>query len=74
MTFRGLQAESAAQGQIHRDIAKDIQTLVVEPFNVWAQDYKVLMLMHALTSFNPCQTGAARREQGDCFESLVTLL
>lgn len=47
MTFRGLQAESVAQGQIHRDIAKDLETLVVEPFNVWAQGYKVLMFMHA---------------------------
>ncbi|KIJ65674.1 hypothetical protein HYDPIDRAFT_175034 [Hydnomerulius pinastri MD-312] len=40
MAFRGLQAESAAQGQIHRDIAKDLQTLVAEPFNKWAQGYK----------------------------------
>ena len=62
MTFRGLQAESAAQGQIHRDIAKDLQTLVVEPFYVWAQGYKVLVFMHASTSFNPCKIGAALRE------------
>ncbi|KAI6041923.1 hypothetical protein EDC04DRAFT_2665238 [Pisolithus marmoratus] len=40
MTFRGLQDESIAQGKIHREIAKDLQTLVAEPFNKWAQLYK----------------------------------
>lgn len=54
MTFRGLQVESIAQGQIHRDIAKDLQTLVVEPFNVWAQSYKVFMFLHAWTPCNLC--------------------
>lgn len=41
MTFRGLQDESAAQARIHRGIARDLQTLVADPFNNWAQDYKV---------------------------------
>lgn len=55
MTFRGLQAQSVAQGQIHRDIAKDLQTLVIEPFHVWAQGYKVLLSMFVLASFNPAK-------------------
>lgn len=54
VTFRGLQAESVAQGQIHRDIANDLQTLVLEPFSDWAQGYKVPMPIRARTSFNPC--------------------
>ncbi|KAH0836666.1 hypothetical protein J3R83DRAFT_8385 [Lanmaoa asiatica] len=52
MTFRGLQAESAAQGQIHRDIAKDLQTLVVEPFNLWAQNHKERLSASKATTLN----------------------
>ncbi|KAI9464211.1 hypothetical protein HD554DRAFT_2206321 [Boletus coccyginus] len=52
MTFRGLQAESAAQGQVHRDIAKDLQTLVVEPFYVWAQGYKERLSASKATALN----------------------
>ncbi|KAL4063091.1 hypothetical protein J3A83DRAFT_4297301 [Scleroderma citrinum] len=40
MAFRGLQDESLAQGKIHRDIARDLQTLVAEPFDDWAEKYK----------------------------------
>ncbi|KAF9245227.1 hypothetical protein BU15DRAFT_41061 [Melanogaster broomeanus] len=52
MTFRGLQAESVAQGHIHRDIAKDLQTLVAEPFNVWAQGYKERLSTSKATALN----------------------
>ncbi|KAG9312988.1 hypothetical protein JVU11DRAFT_6426 [Chiua virens] len=52
MTFRGLQAESAAQGQIHRDTSKDLQTLVVEPFHVWAQGYKERLSTSKATALN----------------------
>ncbi len=41
MTFRGLQSESAAQGQTHKNIAKELETLVVDPFDDWAKGYKV---------------------------------
>ncbi len=41
MTFRGLQDESAAQGQAHKSIAKELETLVVDPFDEWAQGFKV---------------------------------
>ncbi|EEB88730.1 hypothetical protein MPER_13262, partial [Moniliophthora perniciosa FA553] len=40
MTFQGLKAESASQGQIHRSIAKELETLVADPFAEWAQGYK----------------------------------
>ncbi|KAF8920600.1 hypothetical protein CPB85DRAFT_495616 [Mucidula mucida] len=40
MTFRGLQSESAAQGQTHKNIAKELETLVVDPFDDWAKGYK----------------------------------
>ncbi|KAF9045812.1 hypothetical protein BDZ89DRAFT_979706 [Hymenopellis radicata] len=40
MTFRGLQSESAAQGQTHKNIAKELGTLVVDPFDDWAEGYK----------------------------------
>lgn len=41
MAFRGLQAESKAQGEAHKAIAKELNTLVADPFNEWAQGYKV---------------------------------
>ena len=41
MSFRGLQAESAAQGEVHRAIAKELESLVVEPFEDWARGHKV---------------------------------
>jgi hypothetical protein len=41
MTFRGLQAESVNQGQVHNSIANELTTLVVDPFDNWAQAYKV---------------------------------
>lgn len=44
MAFRGLQAESAAQGQVHKNIAKELETLVVDPFDDWAQSYKVSVI------------------------------
>ncbi|TFK32789.1 hypothetical protein BDQ12DRAFT_474872 [Crucibulum laeve] len=40
MAFRGLQAESAAQGQAHKAIAKELDTLVADPFADWAQGYR----------------------------------
>ncbi|GLB41896.1 putative protein with domain found in Dishevelled, Egl-10, and Pleckstrin (DEP) [Lyophyllum shimeji] len=39
MAFRGLQAESVAQGQAHRTIAKELDTLVADPFEEWARAY-----------------------------------
>jgi hypothetical protein len=41
MAFRGLQAESTAQGQAHNSIAKELSTLVADPFDDWARSYKV---------------------------------
>ena len=41
MTFGGLQAESVAQGEVHRAIAKELETLVVDPFEDWARGHKV---------------------------------
>jgi hypothetical protein len=43
MAFRGLQAESETQGQVHKDISKDLRALVADPFNEWAQGYEVNM-------------------------------
>ncbi|KAG5649730.1 hypothetical protein H0H81_002332 [Sphagnurus paluster] len=39
MAFRGLQAESVAQGQAHKSIAKELETLVADPFEDWARGY-----------------------------------
>jgi hypothetical protein len=41
MAFRGLQQESAAQGQAHNNISKELTNLVADPFDDWAQSYKV---------------------------------
>lgn len=40
MAFRGLQAESAAQGAAHRTIANELTTLVADPFANWANGYR----------------------------------
>ncbi|KAL0953557.1 hypothetical protein HGRIS_004778 [Hohenbuehelia grisea] len=40
MAFRGLQAESVAQGQAHKSISKELHTLVADPFSEWAEGYK----------------------------------
>ncbi|KAF8957472.1 hypothetical protein BDZ97DRAFT_1846365 [Flammula alnicola] len=40
MAFRGLQAESASQGQAHNSIANELTTLVADPFDDWARSYK----------------------------------
>jgi len=44
MTFRGLQAEAVSQGQAHLNIAKELESLVADPFDQWAQGYKVCAL------------------------------
>ena len=41
MAFRGLQAESAAQGEAHRTVAKELKELVADPFAEWAAGHKV---------------------------------
>ncbi|KAL9713703.1 Rho-GTPase-activating protein 8 [Leucoagaricus gongylophorus] len=40
LAFRGLQAESTAQGQAHRSIAKELIILVADPFEEWSEGYK----------------------------------
>jgi hypothetical protein len=44
MAFRGLQAESETQGQIHQVIAKELNNLVAGPFDQWTDGYKVGLL------------------------------
>lgn len=41
MAFRGLQAESVAQSNAHRDIAKELTDLVAGPFDEWAAGHRV---------------------------------
>ena len=60
MAFRGLQVESATQGQAHNNIAKELTTLVADPFEDWASGYKVC---GHLNSFFPAdQNGCCRTE------------
>ncbi|KAH8116279.1 hypothetical protein DFH11DRAFT_1828006 [Phellopilus nigrolimitatus] len=40
MAFRGLQAESHAQGEAHRSVAKELKDLVADPFDEWARGHK----------------------------------
>jgi hypothetical protein len=51
MAFRGLQSQSVAQGQAHKSIARELQTLVAEPFDEWAQGHKVCPSYHPLFSY-----------------------
>ena len=48
MAFRGLQAESAAQGEALMSVAKELRELVAEPFAQWAAGHKVYILSFQL--------------------------
>lgn len=63
MTFRGLQAESVNQGQAHNSIAKELTTLVVDPFDYWAQAYKVKIYLSSLHVLIRSITGASKSDQ-----------
>jgi hypothetical protein len=41
MTFRGLQAEGARQGDVHKNISHELHTLVADPFAQWAEGHRV---------------------------------
>ncbi len=41
MAFRGIQAETAQQGDVHKSIARELQHLVADPFEGWAKGYHV---------------------------------
>ena len=41
MAFRGIQAETAEQGSVHKSIARELQQLVADPFEEWAKGYHV---------------------------------
>lgn len=41
MAVRGIQAETAQQGGVHKSIARELQHLVADPFERWAKDYHV---------------------------------
>jgi hypothetical protein len=59
MAFRGLQAESVAQGEAHKSIAKELHTLVADPFQDWAQGYRVnRFLISSFSLLTPrCRSG-----------------
>ena len=40
MAFRGLQAESIAQGEVHKNIARDLESMVADPFEAWADGHR----------------------------------
>ncbi|KAJ3908094.1 hypothetical protein F5879DRAFT_794340 [Lentinula edodes] len=40
MAFRGLQTESTAQAKLHQNMAKELSSLVADPFAEWAKGYK----------------------------------
>lgn len=41
MTVKGMREETAAQGTLHESVAKELQGIVVEPFEKWAAGHKV---------------------------------
>ncbi|KAH0582749.1 Rho-GTPase-activating protein 8 [Termitomyces sp. J132] len=68
--FRGLQAESVIQGQAHRNISKELGTLVVEPFEQWALGYaeriksnKVTVLDNWLRSYEQAHAEVGKLKQ-----------
>ncbi|KAG6813158.1 hypothetical protein H0H92_013565 [Tricholoma furcatifolium] len=70
MAFRGLQAESSAQGQAHRTISKELDALVADPFEQWAKGYaeriktnKSLVFDNWLKSYEQAHTEVAKLKQ-----------
>ncbi|KAG6890096.1 hypothetical protein C0995_012045 [Termitomyces sp. Mi166 len=68
--FRGLQAESVVQGQAHRNIAKELDTLVADPFEQWAMGYaeriksnKATVLDNWLKSYEQAHTEVGKLKQ-----------
>ena len=43
VAFRGLQADSIAQGEAHRSISRELESLVADPFEKWADGHKVCL-------------------------------
>jgi hypothetical protein len=39
VAFRGLQAESVKEGEVHLNIANELETLVADPFESWADGH-----------------------------------
>ena len=66
MAFRGLQAEAIEQGRVHKDIAQELLELVADPFDEWAQRYKVCAAVPGCQRafLTHCIVGEARTEQG----------
>ncbi|KAJ7623327.1 hypothetical protein FB45DRAFT_980263 [Roridomyces roridus] len=67
MAFRGLQAESVNQGQAHKTIATELETLVADPFDLWAKGYKdrlhqsrASVVDHYLRSYEQAQGEVAK--------------
>ncbi|CDO73283.1 hypothetical protein BN946_scf185008.g45 [Trametes cinnabarina] len=44
MAFKGLRAEATAEGAVHENVAKELQTAVADPFAKWAEGYKERLL------------------------------
>ncbi|KAF7294424.1 hypothetical protein MKEN_01434900 [Mycena kentingensis (nom. inval.)] len=70
MAFRGLQAESASQGNAHKAIATDLDTLVADPFEQWEVTYKdrlkqskAQILDHWLRSYEQAHGDVAKLKQ-----------
>lgn len=58
VAFRGLQAESVKQGEVHLNIANELENLVADPFGSWADGHvarvansKALLLDGFLTTY-----------------------
>jgi hypothetical protein len=41
VAFRGLKAESIKQGEVHLSIANELEKLVADPFEAWADKHAV---------------------------------
>ncbi|RXW11827.1 hypothetical protein EST38_g14029, partial [Candolleomyces aberdarensis] len=70
LAFRGLQSETAAQGQVHKNIANELESLVADPFDHWAQGYKdrlreqrTTVIDNWLRSYEQAQADVAKLKQ-----------
>ncbi|KZP01697.1 hypothetical protein CALVIDRAFT_594393 [Calocera viscosa TUFC12733] len=67
MAFRGLQRESVIQGEVHGAVARDLETIVLDPFEEWAhghasrvEESRQYLLDGAVKSYEQASTEVAK--------------
>jgi hypothetical protein len=71
MAFRGLQAESVAQGKAHKTISNELNTLVADPFEHWAVSHSVITLYRLFAQQFTLSVGPYQGKPSHCSRGLA---